>query len=86
MAGLAKVCSHVASILFWLEITNRIHEGQTVTDMEAYWVALTSPENITPQKLCDIDFTSPDTRKKQLDNLLSNQPSCSKDSSKGEGY
>ena len=78
MAGLAEVCSHVASILFWLKITTRIRNGQTVTDSDSDWVGLTSPANIIPQKLCDIDFTFPDTEKKQIEDLLSNQPSCVK--------
>ena len=38
MAGLAEVCTHVASLLFWTEISIKFRESSTVTDQATYWV------------------------------------------------
>ena len=70
MAGLAEVCPHIASIFFWLEITTKIKDGQTVTNKKAYWVPSSIPTNLVPKKLADFDFTSPNTKKKRLSALV----------------
>ena len=72
MAGLAEVCTHIASILFWLEFTVKRRESMTVTDTKAYWVALSlhKTEN-TQKRLADIDFTSPAAKKSRLNQSLS---------------
>ena len=38
MARLAEVCTHVAALLFWVEMSVKIHSSKTVTDQKAYWV------------------------------------------------
>ena len=38
MAGLAEACTHVAALLFWVEMVIKIHNSKTVTDKQAYWV------------------------------------------------
>ena len=50
MAGLAEFCTHVASSLFWTEISIKISESSTVTDRAAYWVAQSNPSYLQPQK------------------------------------
>ena len=50
MAGLAEFCTHVASSLFWTEISIKISESSTVTDRAAYWVAPSNPNYLQPQK------------------------------------
>ena len=54
MAGLAEVCTHVASLLFWTEISIKIRESSTVTDPAAYWIAPSNPSDVQPQKIRDI--------------------------------
>ena len=36
MAGLAEVCTHVAALLFWVEMSVKIRSSKTVTDQKAY--------------------------------------------------
>ena len=59
MAGLAEVCTHVASLLFWTEISIKIRESSTVTDRAAFWVAPSNPSNLQLQKIQDIYFRAP---------------------------
>ena len=54
MAGLAEVCTHVASLLFWTEISIKIRESSTVTDPAAYLIAPSNPSHVQPQKIRDI--------------------------------
>ena len=54
MAGLAEVCTHVASLLFWTEISIKIREFSTVTDPAAYLIAPSNPSHVQPQKIRDI--------------------------------
>ena len=37
MAGLAEACSHVASILFWIDITVKVRDSKTVTDKSWFY-------------------------------------------------
>ena len=73
MAGLAEVCTHVASILFWVKITIEMRDGQSVTDKKAYWVPPSNPSNLVPKKCVDIDFSAPDRKKKRLENSIFNE-------------
>ena len=61
MTGLAEVGTHVASLLFWTEISKKNRESSTVTDRAAYWVAPSS--HLQPQKIQDIDFRAPKKKK-----------------------
>ena len=49
MADLAEVCTHVASLLFWTEISIKIIGSSTVTDRTAYWVAPSNLSHLQPQ-------------------------------------
>ena len=70
MAGLAKVCAHIASILFWLEFTVKRRESMTVTD-KAYWVASSLSKTGNSQKrLVEIDFTSAAAKKSRLNQTI----------------
>ena len=73
MAGLAEVCTHIASILFWLEFTVKKRESMTVTDISyTYWVAPSLQKTANTQKrLVEIDFTSPAAKKLRLNQSLS---------------
>jgi hypothetical protein len=38
MAGLGECCSHVASILFYLEVSTRLNEKLTCTQVKCSWI------------------------------------------------
>ena len=72
MAGLAELCTHIASILSWLEFTVKRRESMTVTDTKAYWVAPSLHKTGNTQKrLAEIDFISPAAKKLRLNQSLS---------------
>ena len=66
MAGLAEVCTHVASLLFWTEISIKIRESSTVTGQAAYWVASSNLSHLQPQTFQDIDFRAPKRKKLEI--------------------
>ena len=61
-----EVCTHVASLLFWTEISIKIRESSTVTDRAAYWIAPSNPSHVQPQKIQDIDFRAPKRKKLEI--------------------
>ena len=70
MAGLAEACTHIASLLWWIEITHKINSSKTVTDTIAYW----KPPNIkdiSPKRAYETDFRSSQTKKRSLDKEFS---------------
>ena len=38
MAGLGEACSHVASLMFYIDTAVRIRDSKTVTQEKAYWM------------------------------------------------
>ena len=68
MAGLAKACTHVAALLFWVEMVIKIHNSKTVTDKQAYWVPPSNSDTLLqPEMLFNIDFRSPLFKKKSIE-------------------
>ena len=69
--GLAKVCTHVAAISFWTEISGKVLISKIVFDHKTYWMA---PSNKTSslqrQKLINIDFSSPQLKRESIENAL----------------
>ena len=66
MAGLAEVCTHVATLLFWVEMSVKVHSSKTITDQYAFWVTPSSNASLQPQELISIDFRSPQLKKNAL--------------------
>ena len=67
MAGLAEACTHIAAILFWVEMSIKIRNSKTVQDKLAYWVNPSMPDKqINPQMIRNINFW---TAKKKRDNF-----------------
>ncbi len=56
MAGLGGNCSHLASLLWAIEVGVRIRDSMTVTDMRAYWVMPTSVRDVPYSQIKDIEF------------------------------
>ena len=67
MAGLGESCTHVAALPFAIEAAVRIRETKTVTAEKAYWVLPSSLDKVPYSPVSDIDFTSPQTKKKTID-------------------
>ena len=38
MAGLGEACSHVASLMFYIDAAVRIRDSKTVTQEKLYWI------------------------------------------------
>ena len=51
MAGLAEACTHIAAILFWVEMSIKIRNSKTVTDKLAYWVNPSMPDKQIHRRL-----------------------------------
>lgn len=82
MAGLAEVCTHVAALLFWVEISVRIRDCQTVTDKAAYWITPSVSASVIPKRIEEIDFRSPKRKLNELDKELVSPDPPSRQSSK----
>ena len=50
MAGLIETCTHVAAILFWVEIRLKTIQSKTLTNRKAYWFIPHSFKIIIPEK------------------------------------
>ena len=74
MAELAEVCTHVAALLFWVEMSVKIRSSKTVTDQKAYWVTPSNNASLQPQELINIDFRSPQLKRKCIDIALITSP------------
>lgn len=71
MAGLGEVCSHIASILFYLETLVRIQGTQpTCTQEKCQWVIPSYLRNAEYLPIKDIDFTSAKGKKRKLDDAI----------------
>ena len=74
MAGLAEVCKHVAALLFWVEMSVKMHTSKTVTELKAYWVTPSNNTSLQPQELINIDFRSPQLQRKCIETALITSP------------
>ena len=67
MAGLGECCSHVASVLFYLEVWTRLHGKLACTQVKCTWLLPTYVKEISYAPIQDIDFTSAKKLKNKLD-------------------
>ena len=80
MAGLAEVCTHIAALLFWVEMVIKIHNSKTVTDKQAYWVSPSNSDTfLQPEMLFNIDFRSPQFKKKSIEKHINSSSTVPKD-------
>ena len=68
-AGLAESCSHIASVLFYLEATTRIHGKLACTQVKCSWILPTYVNEVPYARAKDIDFSSAKKLKECLGNL-----------------
>ena len=77
MAGLGECCSHIASVLFFLETFNRIREKLSCTEMKCAWILPSYAKDASFAEVKDINFKSAKKLKQELDRTLENlNPSC----------
>ena len=72
MAGQGECCSHIASVLFYIEAWNRINEKLTCTPVKCTWLLPTAVKEIAYAPIADIDFRSAKKLKRNLDETINN--------------
>ena len=58
MAGLGECCSHIASVLFYLETWTRIYGKLSCTQVKCTWLLPTYVKEVTYDKVKNINFNS----------------------------
>lgn len=66
MAGVGEVCSHVAAVLFYLEVAVRSRDSTSATDKENRWLA-PKRESASKGLIAKLDFSSAKKKKEDLD-------------------
>lgn len=72
MAGQGECCSHIASVLFYIETWNRINEKLTCTQVKCTWLLPTAVKEVPYAPIADIDFCSAKKLKRNLDETMNN--------------
>ena len=70
MAGSGECCSHIASVLFYLETWTRINGKLSCTQVKCTWLLPTYVKDVTYDKVKNINFTSARKLKTNLDNSI----------------
>ncbi|CAN7941201.1 unnamed protein product, partial [Ixodes hexagonus] len=70
MAGLGEACSHIAAVLFYLEVVVKQRGRKACTDMSNSWRPAYA-KNVACCPIADIDFSSATAKKKRLDSGVS---------------
>jgi len=78
-AGLAESCPHIASVIFYLEATTRIHGKLACTQVKCLWILSTYVNEVPVTRAKDIDFSSADKLKEKFDQKIEDlqQPQAS---------
>lgn len=71
MVGLGEVCSHVGAVLFAVEAGIRMLKAKTCTSVPCQWLMPSAVSNMPYAELQEIDFTSSNTKKRKLDERIS---------------
>ena len=69
-AGLAESCSHVASTMMYIECWAHINGKMACTQVKCSWLLSTYVNEVTYERVADIDFTSVIKLKENLDNKI----------------
>ena len=73
MAGLGEACSHIAALLFTLDANTQVKKGLSHTSVPCYWL-LPTFKSVPFARICDIDFTTPQKKKRKLLDLQIHPP------------
>ena len=66
MAGLGEACSHVAALLFTMEANTRYRNSVSCTSQLCAWLPPTLGKTIEYSPAADIDFTTPETKRRHM--------------------
>ena len=66
MAGLVESCSHNDAVSFYIEYATRIRYSKSFTEGKTYWL-LPGYHSVGYKEMCDFDFSTAKTLKKNLD-------------------
>ena len=69
-AGLAECCSHIGSVLFYIEAWNRIHGKLACTQVKCTWLLPTYVNEVPYSEVKDINFKSAKKLKTELDDRI----------------
>ena len=69
-AGLAESCSHVASVMFYIEAVTRIHGELACTQTKCTWILPTYVNKVPYAKVRDINFSSAKKLKSALEQKI----------------
>ena len=58
MAGLGGCCSHIASVLFYVEVLTRMNEKPSCTQVKCSWILPNPVQKVDYLRVKDINFTS----------------------------
>ena len=72
MAGQGECCSHIASVLFYIETWNRVNEKLSCTQVKCSWLMPTAVKDVPYVPVSDIDFRSAKKLKQNLDQTINN--------------
>lgn len=70
--GLAESCSHIASVLFYLEARMKINAKLSCTQVKCSWLLATYVDHVEYATVQDINLTLPKKMKADLDVNISN--------------
>ncbi|XP_067033632.1 uncharacterized protein [Acropora muricata] len=71
-AGLAEWCSHIASVLFYLKATTRLHGKLACTRVKCSWILPTYVSEVPFARVKHINFSSAKKLKENLDQKIDN--------------
>lgn len=72
MAGLGECCSHIASVLFYLEVWTRLHGKLACTQVKCTWLLPSTVKQVDYARVKDINFSSAKKLKTDLDKSIEN--------------
>ena len=70
MAGLGECCSHIASVLFYLEVWTRLNGKLAGTQVKCTWLLPTTVKQVDYARAKDINFSFADKLKTDLDKSI----------------
>ena len=81
MAGLGECCSHIASVLFYLEVWTRLNGKLACTQVKCTWLLPSAVKQVEYARVKDINFASAKKLKIDLDKSIESVNSSSTESS-----
>ena len=70
MTGQDECCSHIASVLFYIETWNHVNEKLSCTQVKCSWLMPTPVKEVPYAPVSDIDFRSAKKLKQNLDQTI----------------